>query len=213
MHRMNIGASKWVCGLALVIGGCDPHGGGNDGEDDGETTVGDSAGTSETTAASGYDDEGSASITTFGEEGTSETTLASGVSEGCSESDSASTTSTTSTSATTTVGEDDDGGTESGSAAEQCGIELEYADVNNSFICACEECSVQYDGLTDESADAFLGACDCICEALGCGATIGGGVTGEGGSEDGDGTASGTGESGWGGESDAGSTTTPYEDG
>ena len=217
--------SKWIGGWMLVIGGCDPFphddddgGGSEESSDSGNVSAtsgwGESGGSVSMTTWG--DDGGSVSVTGWGEEGGETTTSTGTTSHGTTESCSVGDESTVS--ATSYGGTEDDGGstTIGGGALEACGVELEFAELNNSYICGCENCEVQYDGLTHESADGFLNACDCICDALGCGVSISGGVSDEGGEDVGEGTASDT---DYGGE-DGGSATTggsevtgAYEDG
>lgn len=225
---MNHRTSKWIGAWMLVIGGCDPF---PHEEDSGAQESSDSGAI---TATSGIADEGgSVSVTSWGDDGGDDTnaTIGStsyGTGESCSVSVGEGTVSAT-TYAGSESGEDDghpsddDGGSGSTGGStplESCGVELEFAELNNFYVCACEECSVQYDGLTPESADEFLDACACICDAIGCGVSITGGATSDGG-EDGEGTASGTGGVGEsGGEDDGGRDVTggsevsgKYEDG
>ncbi|MBC8071723.1 MAG: hypothetical protein IAG13_25585 [Deltaproteobacteria bacterium] len=211
--------SKWIGAWMLVVGGCDPF---PDEEDTGSEDSSDSGNISATSTTGVADEGGSVSVTSWGEEGGETTTSTGTTSHGSGESCSV-TVGESTVSATTNGGSEDDGSpgdddgsnTSGGSPLEACGVELEFVDVNNSFICGCEECNVQYDGLTPESAEDFLDACVCICEAVGCGGSVSGGVTGEVG-EDGEGTASGTSD---GGEDDGGSEVTgsevtgKYEDG
>jgi hypothetical protein len=80
----------------------------------------------------------------------------------------------------------------------QCGVELEYGGPHKQWTCGCALCDIDQEDLTDESRDSFLGACECLCDAFGCGGstTITTGATTEDGSG-GSGTSdeSSTGES------------------
>jgi hypothetical protein len=189
--------SKWIGAWMFVVGGCDPF---PHEEDTGAEESTDSGGST----TIGSEEGASISATSWGEEGGETTTsgtssTSSGSDASCSVSIGESTvTATSSGSSDSGQGDShtsDDGGSDTtagGNALEACGVELEFADLDNTFICGCENCSVQYDGLTHESAADFLGACVCICEALGCGVSISGGVGDEGGEDVGEGTASGT---------------------
>jgi hypothetical protein len=122
--------------------------------------------------------------------------------ESCSSHSETGSISATSTTATTYASDVDTGGGGSGgSAAEECGVELVYDGSQTSFMCGCQDCSVQYDGISEASGEALINACDCICAVFECGGSVSGGVT-TNAEEDG-GSISATGESG-GGEVDSG---------
>ena len=73
----------------------------------------------------------------------------------------------------TTAG-DSTGGSESTSTGvldpyAQCGVVLEYGGPNQMWTCGCALCQIDQEDLTMQSRDSFLGACECLCDALGCG--------------------------------------------
>ncbi|HWB75422.1 MAG TPA: hypothetical protein VG755_10705 [Nannocystaceae bacterium] len=181
---MKMERCKWVCAWWLALAGCEILKGEIDepedeeGSSDVDTGVVTSEGSISGTGTSGYDPGDTESCSSHSETGSVSATSSTG----------------------TSVGSDVDTGS-GGGAAEQCGVELIYDGSQSSFMCGCEECSVQYDGLSGASGEALLNACDCICAVTECGGSVSGGVT-TNAEEDG-GSWSGTGESG-GGEVDGG---------
>lgn len=183
---------KWVCGWWLALAACELDKGDVDDPDEEGSDVETGAFTSATGVITS---EGSIS-------GTGTSGYDPGDTEGCdshSETGSVSATSSTGTS----IGSDVDtgGGGTGGGAAEQCGVELIYDGSQTSFMCGCVDCSVQYDGISPQSGEALINACDCICDVFDCGSSVSGGVTTN--AEDDGGSISATGESG-GGEVDSG---------
>ncbi|MBX7080759.1 MAG: hypothetical protein K1X88_16295 [Nannocystaceae bacterium] len=196
--------SSWTTVIEIVMvvgvagGGCvlpgEPNSGGETWADDGgDDGPGDDDGDTSTTTSGGTEGY-SSSI------GTTDSTVS------CDGSVSATASSgpwpepTESATGTATSGcggcNDDDGGSDSGSlgALAACGVDYEAAAIDNVFTCACDHCSVDFSHVTPATGQAIVEACVCICDALGCGGSVSGGVTtsepGDTGDTDG-GTSSG----------------------
>jgi hypothetical protein len=185
--RMTTERCKWMCGWLLALAACELEKGDGDDPVEGSSDVDTGAfpGSESVTATStsGYDPSDTESCSTFGDDSTLTATATSATTYGSSDVD---------------TGGTGEGG---GGAAEQCGVELVYDGSQTSFMCACEDCSVQYDGISGASGEALINACECICDVFDCGGSVSGGVTTN--AEDDGGSWSGTGESG-GGEVDSG---------
>jgi hypothetical protein len=186
---------KWTLASALLLAmfpACDLHidvtDDGKDSEDDGDDAddadEGEEGGESgEGTGGDG--DPGDASATsstgTSGDDaypGDTASSAGTGSTSGDDADPSAGGTSSTST----TVGDAGDAGNAlpGEEAAAACGIDIVEADVDTSFVCECDGCSLHFANITWELAEEVLNACDCICDAAGCGASNSGGEGGEG---------------------------------
>lgn len=84
---------------------------------------------------------------------------------------------TSATSAATfssTTGTEATGGSEATSTGAfdpyaQCGVVLEHGGPSGTWMCGCTTCNVEQEDLTDQSKASFLAACECLCDAFGCG--------------------------------------------
>jgi hypothetical protein len=76
-------------------------------------------------------------------------------------------------STTSTTGSDGTAGSEVTTGAfdpyAQCGVVLEYGGPNALWTCGCMLCNLDQEDLTEQSRSSFLGACECLCDAFGCG--------------------------------------------
>lgn len=62
--------------------------------------------------------------------------------------------------------------------AQVCGVEIEHDPYwDNTYICGCEACNVQFDNVVPASGEALLAECECICYEVGCGGSVSGGAT------------------------------------
>jgi hypothetical protein len=77
--------------------------------------------------------------------------------------------------------------------AGSCGVEfVPDPGAGNEFLCACDVCNVEFHDVTPESGWAAIEACSCICDAVGCGSSVSGGVTSGAGGDTGDGDTGAT---------------------
>lgn len=183
MAGMTKNRSEWVVATLLALAACEPpKDGGDDGSEEtgGSEVSGGEEVTSEASSDASYSTSAGSSVSvTIGDDSHGD--------DGCSDDEGGSATSTS-----TTGGEDSGNDTVSeGGSAEACGVDVEYTGQDTVAMCGCATCDVQFDGVSDASFEAILNACDCICEAVGCGDTNTGGVTTGAGEDDG-GTATST---------------------
>ena len=140
--------------------------------------------------ASGQSDDGHTSNTgaATGVSATASTSASSTTTANPTSADDASDDATASDTGTTGVGDTD-------SPREQCGIELPPGGGNYEAGCGCETCDLYWTDLDHATYQAIAAACECLCDAAGCGTSNSGeaAAAADSGGEEGtasDGTAS-----------------------
>jgi len=146
---------------------------------------------STTSAGSGADDDADGAASQSDDGHTSMTGAATGVTA-------TATTATTTTAdpTTATVGDASDsdptasdtgttGSGDTGSAREQCGVEIPAGGGNFEIGCSCDTCELYWTDIDWATYEVIAAACECLCEATGCGNHVSGEAAASGGEEEG----------------------------
>jgi hypothetical protein len=63
-------------------------------------------------------------------------------------------------------------------AAAACDVDITPHDVDNSLMCACDECTLVFANIGPDSIAPLLDSCECMCAAADCGGSQTGGEEG-----------------------------------
>jgi hypothetical protein len=167
-----------VVALTLFVSGCVVAGPIGEPEESTSTSGADDAGT----AATAQSDDGQSSMTGQVTGVTATTTTAS------TSADSGFTTTANPTDASDDdpTGDDDsaeDTGT-TGSPKEQCGVEIPAGGGNFEIGCSCDTCELYWTDIDWATYEVIAAACECLCEATGCGNHVSGEAAASGGDEE-----------------------------
>ena len=162
----------------VIASGCVVAGPIDEPDDEGSTST--SGAVDDADSAASQSDDGHTSMTGAATGVTATTTTA---------------TTTTADPTTATVGDASDsdpsasdtgttGSGDTGSAREQCGVEIPAGGGNFEIGCSCDTCELYWTDIDWATYEVIAAACECLCEATGCGNHVSGEAAASGGDEE-----------------------------